>query len=405
MKISRDETSPSIDTDVVAAAASLAPALRSRAAETDKLAKLPDATIIDLESARLFDMMTPKMYGGLQCSIRTLADAVTQLGQGDWVVALRAAATWMLVTFYPKHVADEIYASGGKFRVAGVLGPRNTVKTRRVDGGVVIEEGTWGFNSGAPHAEWDVLGIPILDESGQVVDRGCALIPISQVTLLNDWDTIGLRGSGSTSVSVKDLFVPNERIALMSRNFRDEFAGSHLGEAPLYRTPFFPFFATNLVFPALGMAKAMLDLFVKGSARRGIAFMLYEKQDEAAVTHVQLGTASAKIDAAEAVLRRSVDALETTAAGHTPMPSELRMRIWRDAGFASQLVWEAADLMAGASGSAIADVGNPMGRLWRDVRVAGLHGGICTSTTMELFGRVLVGKKPNTPLAVVADNR
>lgn len=109
MKISRDETLPSIEADVVAAAASLAPALRSRAAETDKLAKLPDATISDLESARLFDMMVPKIYGRLQCSIRTMMDAVVQLGQGDgsvaWVVALRAAVTWMPMTSYPKHVS------------------------------------------------------------------------------------------------------------------------------------------------------------------------------------------------------------------------------------------------------------------------------------------------------------
>jgi 3-hydroxy-9,10-secoandrosta-1,3,5(10)-triene-9,17-dione monooxygenase len=130
-----------------------------------------------------------------------------------------------------------------------------------------------------------------------------------------------------------------------------------------------------------------------------------KRQDEAAVTHVQIGTASARIDAAHAVLRRSVDSLETTAAGSTPMPLEQRVRIWRDAGFASQLIWEAVDLMAGASGSAIVNVGNPISRLWRDVRVAGLHGGICTSTTMELFGRVLLGKKPNTPLAWSTDDK
>jgi 3-hydroxy-9,10-secoandrosta-1,3,5(10)-triene-9,17-dione monooxygenase len=409
MKISRDETSTSADTDVVGAAALLVPALRSRAAESDKLAKLPDATIDDLESARLFDMMVPKMYGGLQCSIRTLTDAVMQLGQGDgstaWVVALRAAATWMLMTFYPKHVVDKLYAADGKFRVASVLGPRSMVKTRRVEGGVVIEDGTWGFNSGVYHAEWNVLGIPILDDAGQVVDRGSALIPISQVTLLNDWDTIGLRGSGSTSVTVKDVFVPNERIALLSKAVQDDYAGTHLGDVPLYRMPFVPLFAINLVFPALGMAKSMLDLFAKGTAKRGIAFMSYERQDEAAVTHVQIGTASARIDAAHAVLRRSVDSLETTAAGSTPMPLEQRVRIWRDAGFASQLIWEAVDLMAGASGSAIVNVGNPISRLWRDVRVAGLHGGICTSTTMELFGRVLLGKKPNTPLAWSTDEK
>ena len=106
-----------------------------------------------------------------------------------------------------------------------------------------------------------------------------------------------------------------------------------------------------------------------------------------------------KIDAAESVVKRSIDSLETSTLSSTPMPLEQRIRLWRDAGFSSQLIWEAVDLMAGASGSAIVDVGNPMSRLWRDVRVAGLHGAISTSTTMELFGRVLLGKKPNTPLA------
>jgi 3-hydroxy-9,10-secoandrosta-1,3,5(10)-triene-9,17-dione monooxygenase len=409
MTISIDKTSPSIEADIVAAAASLVPVLRSRAAETDRLAKLPDATVRDLESARLFDMMVPKIYGGLQCSIKTLTDAVVQLGQGDgsvaWVVALRAAATWMLMTSYPKHVVDEIYATGGTFRVAGVLGPRSIVKTRRVEGGVVIEDGTWGFNSGVSHAEWDVLGIPIVDAAGQVVGRGSALIPMSQVTLLNDWDTIGLRGSGSTSVAVKDVFVPDERIALLRNSLRDDYAGTHLGDVPLYRTPFFPFFVTNLIFPALGMAKTMLDLFTEGAARRGIAFMSYEKQDEAAVTHVQLATASAKIDAAEAVVGRSIDSLETTTASGIAMPLEQRIRIWRDAGFATQLIWEAVDLMAGASGGAIVNAGNPMSRLWRDVRVAGLHGAICTSTTLELFGGISLGKKLKTPLAWSMDDK
>jgi alkylation response protein AidB-like acyl-CoA dehydrogenase len=401
MHIFRDETSPSIEVDVVAVAASLAPALRSRAAETDRLAKLPDATIKELESARLFDMMVPKIYGGLQCSIRTMMDAVVQLGQGDgsvaWVVALRAAATWMLMSSYPQHVVDEVQATSGKFRIASVLGPRSVVKTRRVEGGVVIEDGTWAFNSGVSHAEWDILGIPILDDAGRITGRGCALIPISQITLLNDWDTIGLRGSGSTSVTVKNVFVPNPRIAVLRNPLSDDHAGTHTGEVPLYRTPFLPFFATNLVLPALGMSMAMLDLFAEGTARRGIAFTAYDKQDEAAVTHVQIATVSARIDAAQAILRRSVDALEAIAAGAAPMSLEQRIRIWRDAGFASELIWEAVDLMAGASGGAIANAGSPLSRLWRDVRVAGLHGAICTTTTMEVFGRVMLGKTPNTP--------
>ena len=159
------------------------------------------------------------------------------------------------------------------------------------------------------------------------------------------------------------------------------------------------------MFPALGMAKAMFEMFAIGTAKRGIAFTRYERQDEAGLTHVQIATASARIDAAEALLRRSVDSLETTATGGAPMPLEQRIRIWRDAGFATQLIWEAVDLMAGASGGAIVNAGNPMSRLWRDVRVAGLHGAICTSTTLELFGGISLGKKLKTPLAWSMDDK
>jgi 3-hydroxy-9,10-secoandrosta-1,3,5(10)-triene-9,17-dione monooxygenase len=148
----------------------------------------------------------------------------------------------------------------------------------------------------------------------------------------------------------------------------------------------------------LGMAKAALELFIEGAGRRGIAFTFHEQQNKAAVTHLLLGEASSKIDAAELTLKRSVDALETYAASGRSMEREQRARIWRDAGFASQLIWEAVNLLAGASGSSVANVGNPMSRIWLDVRVAGLHGAISTSTTMECFGRILCGFEPNTPL-------
>jgi len=163
--------------------------LRSRSAETDALARLPDATIADLEKARLFDMLVPKMYGGLQCSLRTFMDVVVELGRGDgsaaWTLALLSGSTWMAATLYPKHVVDEIF-SGGTFRTASVLAPRKA-KTRRVESGVRIEEGSWSFNNGVHHAHRDILGIPIFNDAGQFIDSGSALIPVSQVTLLNVW--------------------------------------------------------------------------------------------------------------------------------------------------------------------------------------------------------------------------
>jgi 3-hydroxy-9,10-secoandrosta-1,3,5(10)-triene-9,17-dione monooxygenase len=126
------------DINLVAAATALIPTLRSRSSETDTLTRLPDSTIADLEKAHLFDMLVPKMYGGLQCSPRTFMDVVVELGRGDgsaaWAFAIVSAGTWMAATLYPKHVVDEIF-SGGNFHTASVLAPHK-VKAKRVDGGV-----------------------------------------------------------------------------------------------------------------------------------------------------------------------------------------------------------------------------------------------------------------------------
>jgi 3-hydroxy-9,10-secoandrosta-1,3,5(10)-triene-9,17-dione monooxygenase len=390
----------STDQELVSRATSLVPVLLSRSAETDTIAKVPDATIADLEKARLFGLLVPKMYGGLQCSLRTYMDVVVEIARGDgsvgWALSLTLANTWMAATLYPKRVVDEVFSSGN-FRTAGVLGPR-IAKTRRVDGGVVIEEGLWSFNSGIHHSHWDILGIPILNDAGQIIDMGSALIPRSQIELLNDWDTIGLRGSGSTSVAVKDVFVPNERIAPLSKTLQEDYASSHLQDEPLYRLPLIPFLASKLVFPALGIAKAALQLFLEKAQSRSIPYLRYEKQSDAAITHLQIGEASAKIDAAELMLWSSLDQLEENAVNGTRLTLEQRARIWRNAGVASRLTWEAVDLLASASGGSFAYTKNPMNRLWRDARVAGMHGGIYPNTPMEVFGRILSGKGSNADL-------
>jgi 3-hydroxy-9,10-secoandrosta-1,3,5(10)-triene-9,17-dione monooxygenase len=387
------------DINPVAAASSLIAALRSRASETEMLGRLPDATIADLERARLFDLLVPKMYGGLQCSFETFVDVLAELGRGDgsvaWVVAILSANIWMAATFYEKRVTDRVF-SDRNFRTAGVLVPRK-VKIKRVEDGILIEEGLWNFNSGIYHAHWDILGISVFDHAGRFVDNGSALVPKSELTLLHDWDSIGLRGSGSTSVEAKNVFVPDERIALLSKTLQEDYASTHLRHEPLYRFGVIPFLATKLLFPILGMAKAALELFLEKAPDRGIAYTWYDKQDEAAITHLQAGEASAKIDAAELMLRRSVDEIETNASGNKQLALKQRAWIRRDAGAANQLIWEAIDLLAGASGGSFAYAKHPMNRLWRDVRVAGLHGGIVPSANLELFGRILCNKEPNSP--------
>ncbi|CAB3760304.1 acyl-CoA dehydrogenase family protein [Paraburkholderia humisilvae] len=381
--------------DVVAAAAALVPALRARAAETDALSKLPDATIADLQKARLFDMVRPQMYGGLQVSYETYLDALIEVARGDgataWTLGLISTGMWLVAVSYPKHVADQVFGQNPNVRICGALGPRKA-KTRRVAGGYVIEDGLWMYNTGVYHSQWDQLGIPLVDDAGTVIGRGAALLPVSEITLLNDWDTIGLRGSGSTSVTVKDVFVPDERIVSMSRTVQDDYAATHLTDMLPYRMPMVPTLAIRLVCSMVGMARAAVELFMEKIGTRGIAFTIYEKQDDATVTHLRIGEATAKIDAAESILRQAIRILETSTERREKMSAQQRARIWRDAGFASRLIWEGVDQLAGASGTAFINRNAPMSRIWHDVRVAYMHGGIYIDTCYEVYGRVAAGK-------------
>lgn len=386
------------DNQLIAAATALIPVLRSRSAETARLGKLPEATIADLQDARIFDMVRPRMYGGLQSSMRTTMDVIVALARGDgsaaWNVSILTNGIWTTASQFSKSIGDEVFSPGRNFRVAGSLnvGKGNT---RRVEGGVVIEDGSWRFNSGVDHASWDLLGIAVANGEGAPVDRMGALLPISDVTLLHDWNTSGLRGSGSSTVTVKNVFVPDERLIDLGKCMKGEYGAPHLRSELLYQMPMMPMMAAKLVFPALGMAKAALELFLEKAPQRNIAFTPYDKQNEAVVTHLQVAEASMKIDIAELLLQRAADELDS---GRSSMSVADRVRIRRDSSYANRLVWEAMDGLAGASGGSFAAVDNGMNQIWQDVRVASLHGGVNPSTAMELYGRVKCGLPPNTPM-------
>ncbi|MCY1270806.1 Flavin-dependent monooxygenase, oxygenase subunit HsaA [compost metagenome] len=385
---------------LLAYARSLVPTLKARARETAALGRLPDETVADLEAGGLLSMTTPRKYGGQPVSVRAYLDIVSELGRGDasvaWVASLINVSTWCAATFFGEQGADEVFGSGQPVRSAGVLSPRKA-QVRKVEGGYLIEDGLWGFNSGVYHANWDLLGIPIVDAEGRVIDQGAAMIPTAELQILNDWNVIGISGSGSSSVAAKNVFVPDSRVISVSRAILGEYESTHLADEPLFRTACMPVLAIILTFPALGLGSAALEAFLEGLPRRGIQYSWYTKQSEAPITHLQVGEASAKLDAARALLEKHADAIDASAASGQYMDFVERARVRRDVGFAEKLIWEAVDQLATASGGSLAAVGNPFTRLWQDARVASLHGIVTPTTNFETFGRILCGMEAGTP--------
>jgi alkylation response protein AidB-like acyl-CoA dehydrogenase len=381
-------------------AASLVPTLKQRAKETATLGRLPAETIADLETGDLLSMMIPRVFGGQQTTVRTFLDVAAELGRGDasvaWVVSLINVTTWGAATFFGEKAAQEVFNGTEPAKVSGVLSPRKAV-VKKVEGGYLIEEGLWGFNSGVYHSNWDMLGIPLVNEQGDIVDQGIVLVPTSELEILNDWDVIAISGSGSSSVSARNLFVPDHRVTSLTKAINGDYNSTHLDGESLYRVACMPMLAIILTFPALGVGMAALETFLAALPRRAIQYSGYAKQAEAPVTHLQVGEASAKIEAARAIMEKHADALDACAKSGKYMDFHQRAKVRRDVGYAETLIWSAVDMLATASGGSLAGSKNPFTKIWQDARIASLHGIVTPATNFETYGRILCGQDAGTP--------
>ena len=385
----------------IVAANALLPELRAMTMEINAAGRMPEALQRRLDGDHFFALTTPKCYGGLEVDWQTYMDVIVTIGRGNgavaWVLAIINTINWMVATMFPKSVADHVFATPGGLRAAGVQSPRS-YKVRKVPGGIHIDHGVWPYNSGIYNANWDGLGVPSFDADGnELALDGFALMPADKVKILDDWDVTAMRGTGSSSVSVEDLFVPDAYVGSFSAAMAAERDISHLGDGPSYHSTFTPVFLLTLAFPLLGMGYGALDVFLEQLPKRKILYSRYDKQGDAPITHLQLGEASAKLDACKYLLRNAVAETQEAANRDRPMQVEERARLRRDVGFSGRNICEAADMLAAASGGALAGASNLFASIWRDIRVAHVHANLAPNTGFETYGRVLAGLDPENP--------
>ena len=385
--------------DVTLAIRALIPELRAAQGESDRLGRPPEHIVEKLRDAGAYRLTIPKRYGGLQADMTTWMDAVTEIGRGDagvaWAVTLVASCNWTLSSFYPQHVVDEVFSTPGA-TVAGVFSGR-AAKARRVDGGIVVDKGMWFFNSGVYQATWDLLGVPMFDKAGEPIGPGIALVPMRDVTLLHDWNVSGIRGSGSTNVSMENVFIPDERIVPLVALTNGTQPRTYEGAAP--RVAFSPAMVNILTYPVLGASLHMIESFMSALPRRAIKLPSYTKAGEAPVTHLQIGEATAKIETAQLLIDNAVRQMDEWSERSEYMPQPLRAKLCRDSAFAERLMWEGVDLLATASGGSFSWLSNIANRLWQDVKVGSMHPFLSLASNYEMYGRMLAGIEP--PLMLV----
>ena len=380
--------------ELVRRAAELVPLLRAHAAWTEENRRLHEETVEAMADAGIFKLRTPTRYGGYEADTRTLVEVATELGRGDasssWVASVYWIPTWMACLF-PDEVQDEVF-SVPNTRVCGTLSPSATATP--TDGGVLVN-GKWGFISGALHAQWQEVIAILIPPEGEPYPI-MALVPLSDLLIVDDWHTSGLKGTGSVSTVAQNLFIPQERVLPLPMVLQGQHASKSNADSPIYRAPLLPVAAASSVGTLLGAAIAARDIFFKRLPNRKITYTAYESQREAPLTHLQVAEAAMKIDQAEFHAHRLATLVDTKGVDGTAWKLEERARARADLGTVVRLAKEAVEIYATASGGASIYSDVPIQRVLRDVQAVNLHALMHPNTNAELYGRVLCGLEPNT---------
>jgi len=380
--------------ELVQRASELAPLIKQHAAWAEDNRRIHDDVIDAIAAAGLFRLRSPKRYGGYEADTRTLVEVGAELARADGSTAWAASVYWIpgwMACQFPDEVQDEVFSTPD-VRVCGTLSP--SAMATPVEGGVVVN-GKWGFISGAPHAHWqEIVAILVTPDAQPMPIIG--LVPMSDLVIVDDWYTSGLKGTGSVSTVANEVFVPQERILPLPAILQGQGASKINSESPIYNAPLLPVASASSVGPVLGMGMAAKDAFLQRLPERKISYTTYESQSEAPLTHLQVAEASMKIDEAEFHAHRLSSLVDTKCADRSDWTIADRAKARADMGMVCKLAKDAVEILNSASGGSSIYSDVPMQRISRDVQAINLHALMHPDTNSELYGRILCGQEPNT---------
>jgi len=380
-------------------ARAVVPAIAARAGACEKLRRLPDDTERDLHRTGLFRMVQPARVGGADLDVGILVDTCAEIARvcpsTAWNLGNLSSHHWMLGYFHPE-VQDELWDGSPDVLIATSL-IFAAGRGRKVEGGYEVS-GRWPLSSGVDNSDWNMLGFMLRErDDGPPVDQRFALVHRSQYEIIDTWHAVGLSGTGSKDVEIRNLFVPDVRtISAWSMNGKPH-AGSTLNPSPLFRLPMLALGPYVLSGVMLGCARGAYETVV-GAARKRNATTTGQPVGASQAVQIKVAEASVRIDAAEVLMRRACEHAMTVARSAALPTHDDKLRYRRDAFFSARLCLEAVDILMGIAGSSGLYLSGSMQRLFRDAHAANAHVMFSTDIQGALFGQHALGMAGPPPL-------
>jgi 3-hydroxy-9,10-secoandrosta-1,3,5(10)-triene-9,17-dione monooxygenase len=362
----------------------LLPAIRGRAEQSERDRSIPMESAREFLDIGLARVLLPRRYGGMELGLQAWVDICVEIGRADaahaWCASLMMHHPHYLAQF-PDAAQSDVWEKGPDVSIALTFTP--TSKVEIVEGGYRLSCSI-PYLSGINHSSRVVIGGMVPTSRG-APDWTLFLVPGHQFTIKDTWQTAGMRGTGSNTVLVEDVFVPVEHTLRVTDMRESTTPGAKLNPAPMFRAPWIYYAGLTFVAPMLGAARGALEDYRAWTSERISLFGSQVAQYTSIQVH--LARAAANLDAADLLMRRCVQ----DAEGPDAVRLDLRARAYRDQSRASELIVDAIDMIMKISGAGGFASSSNIQRAWRDVHFAASHVGLNPEVSFAAWGREQFG--------------
>ncbi|TPE54438.1 flavin-dependent monooxygenase [Maribrevibacterium harenarium] len=376
---------------------SVLPQIAANASKAEELKKVPQENIDLLKSVGLHKAFLPKAYGGYEISLPEFCDCIAALAGAccstAWAFSLLCTHNHQLAMF-SKQMQDDIWGENPDATASSSIAPFG--RYEETEGGIIFN-GDMKWSSGCDHAEWAIVGF-LRDNPEGAKDYCFAVIPRSDYTILEDWDAMAMKGSGTKTLAIKDAFVPEHRIQKAKDMMEGKSAGYGLyPDSKIFYAPYRPYFASGFAAMGLGVAERMLKVFKEITETRVRAYT-GAKVGAATPALMRLAESTHQVMAARAFMEKTWEEHAAFAEAKR-YPTREELAYWRtNQAYSVKICIEAVDRLFNALGANQWYLDKEAQRLFRDSHMTGAHAYTDYDVCAQILGREIMGLEPDPTL-------
>jgi 3-hydroxy-9,10-secoandrosta-1,3,5(10)-triene-9,17-dione monooxygenase len=373
------------------------PLLKERAQKCeDARVLLPENEKL-LHETGLFRFHQPKRFGGMELPFIAVVDIVAELARGcpstAWNVGNLGCHHWILAYYEPR-TQHELWDQNPDVLIASSIALA-AGRGKKVSGGFVVS-GRWPFSSGVDNSQWNMLAVTIYEEANAVDWRLC-LVPRKDYEIIDTWYAMGMVGTGSKDIEVKEVFVPEHRALALARCRGGlEHPGAAVNAGPLFRVPIVASAGHPLSATALGAAQGAFES-VNDNFTKRIGTYTGAKVADFQAVQIKLAEARCLIDSATALMRGSADGFDVFAQRNQVPDLATKLRWRAQNAFAVRQARQAVETLWSCYGANAIYTRDPLQRYLRDLQAINQHFSFNFDVAGAAYGTLALGGKYANP--------